>query len=98
MKNAKADWIRAQCEEIEIYLKKKNNSTRAYQLVMVLTSEKQGYNILLFVLLRSHQKQILVVGFGQGSGRVVGFIPKSFLSVFSKTVKIFHYKGSYSKR
>ena len=55
VKNAKEDWIRAHCEEIETCLNK-NNSKRAYQLVKVLTSEKHDYNILLFVLLRPHQK------------------------------------------
>ena len=40
MKKAKADWIGAQCEEIETCLNK-NNSKRAYQLVKDLTSEKQ---------------------------------------------------------
>ena len=41
MKEAKEDWIVAQCEEIETCLNK-NNSKRAYQLVKDLTSEKQG--------------------------------------------------------
>ena len=41
MKEAKEDWICAQCEEIETCLNK-NNSKRAYQLVKDLTSEKQG--------------------------------------------------------
>ena len=41
VKKAKADWIGAQCEEIETCLNK-NNSKRAYQLVKALTSEKQG--------------------------------------------------------
>ena len=41
VKKAKEDWIGAQCEEIETCLNK-NNSKRAYQLVKVLTSEKQG--------------------------------------------------------
>ena len=41
VKKAKADWIGAQCEEIETCLNK-NNSKRAYQLVKGLTSEKQG--------------------------------------------------------
>ena len=40
VKKAKEDWIGAQCEEIETWLNK-NNSKRAYQLVMDLTSEKQ---------------------------------------------------------
>ena len=40
MKNAKEDWIGAQCEEIETSLNK-NNSKRAYQLVKDLTSEKR---------------------------------------------------------
>ena len=38
---AKADWIGAQCKEIEICLNK-NNSMRAYQLVRDLILEKQG--------------------------------------------------------
>ena len=41
VKKAKEDWIGAPCEEIETCLNK-NNSKRAYQLVMELTSEKQG--------------------------------------------------------
>ena len=40
VKKAKEDWIGAQCEEIKTCLNK-NNSKRAYQLVMDLTSEKQ---------------------------------------------------------
>ena len=45
MKNAKYDWIGAQCEEIETCLDK-NNSKRAYQLVKDLTSEEQMDKIL----------------------------------------------------
>ena len=41
VKKAKADWIGAQCEEIETCLNK-NNSKRAYQLAKDPTSEKQG--------------------------------------------------------
>ena len=41
MKKAKENRICAQCEEIETCLNKNNNKT-AYQLVMDLTSEKQG--------------------------------------------------------
>ena len=41
VEKAKADWIGAQCEEIETCLNK-NNSKRAYQLVKDLTSQKQG--------------------------------------------------------
>ena len=41
VKKAKEDWIGTQGEEIKICLNK-NNSKRAYQLMMNLTSEKQG--------------------------------------------------------
>ena len=41
VKKAKEDWVGTQCTEIETFLNK-NNSNRAYQLVMDLTSEKQG--------------------------------------------------------
>ena len=41
VKKAKEDWVGTQCTEIETCLNK-NNSNRAYQLVMDLTSEKQG--------------------------------------------------------
>ena len=41
VKEAKEDWIGAQCGEIETCLNK-NNSKRAYQLVKDPTSEKQG--------------------------------------------------------
>ena len=41
VKEAKEDWIGAQCEETDTCLIK-NNSNRAYQLVKDLTSEKQG--------------------------------------------------------
>ena len=41
VKKAKKDWIGAQCEEIETCLNKKKSKT-AYQLVIALTSEKQG--------------------------------------------------------
>ena len=41
VKEAKEDWIGAQCEEIETCLNK-NNSKRAYQLVKDLTSDKAG--------------------------------------------------------
>ena len=41
MKEAKEDWICAQCKQIETCLNK-NNNKRAYQLVKDLTSEKQG--------------------------------------------------------
>ena len=41
MKKAKGDLIGVQCEEIETCLNR-NNSTRAYQLVQDLSSEKQG--------------------------------------------------------
>ena len=41
VKKAKEDWIGAQCEVFETCLNK-NNSKRAYQLVMDLASEKQG--------------------------------------------------------
>ena len=40
VKKAKEDWIGVQCEEIRTCLNT-NNSTRAYQLVKDLTSEKQ---------------------------------------------------------
>ena len=40
VKKAKEDWIGAQYEEVET-CPNKNNSNRAYQLVMDLTSEKQ---------------------------------------------------------
>ena len=40
VEKAKEDWIGVQCEEIRTCLNK-NNSTRAYQLVKDLTSEKQ---------------------------------------------------------
>ena len=41
MKQAKENWIREQCSEIEENLRK-NNSKRAYQLVKDLTTVKQG--------------------------------------------------------
>ena len=41
MKEAKEDWIGAQCEENQTCLNK-NNSQKAYNLVKDLTSEKQG--------------------------------------------------------
>ena len=41
MKKAKADWIGAQCEEIETCVNK-NNSKRAYQLVNDLISENRA--------------------------------------------------------
>ena len=41
MKKAKENWIGEQCSEIEENLRK-NNSTRAYQLVKDLTIVKQG--------------------------------------------------------
>ena len=41
MKKAKENWIGEQCTETEENLRK-NNSKRAYQLVKVLTTVKQG--------------------------------------------------------
>ena len=38
---AKETWIQGQCQEVEACLRK-NNSKKAYQLVKVLTTEKQG--------------------------------------------------------
>ena len=41
MKKAKENWIGEQCSEIEENLRK-NNTMRAYQLVIDLTTVKQG--------------------------------------------------------
>ena len=41
MKKAKENWIGEQCSEIEENLRK-NNSKRAYQLMLDLTTVKQG--------------------------------------------------------
>ena len=41
MKMAKETWIQGQCQEVEACLRK-NNSKKTYQLVMDLTTEKQG--------------------------------------------------------
>ena len=47
VKKAKKDWIGTQCEEIETCLNK-NNSTRAYQLVKSLTSEKESRSSIIW--------------------------------------------------
>ena len=39
---AKETWIEGQCHEVEAYLRKKNNSKKADQLVKDLTTKKQS--------------------------------------------------------
>ena len=46
MKMAKGTWIQCQCQEVEACLRK-NNSTKAYQLVKDLTTEKQGKSTII---------------------------------------------------
>ena len=46
MKTAKVTWIQGQCQEVEACLRK-NNSTKAYQLVKDLTTEKQSKSTLI---------------------------------------------------
>ena len=44
MKMAKETWIEGQCQEVEVCLRK-NNSKKAYQLVIDMKTEKQGKSI-----------------------------------------------------
>ena len=49
MKMAKETWIQSQCQEVEACFRK-NNSKKTYQLIKILTTEKQGLQAMIDTL------------------------------------------------